>query len=67
MNLINSIKTAILYNNTTLGLGYWTEQALESVHQDFGQFWEKRKVGIHHESYQQNILESVCAYNKKHF
>nr|XP_047135292.1 uncharacterized protein LOC124812537 [Hydra vulgaris] len=37
------VKEFIVMKGGKFGLGYWTEQALESVHQDFKQFWEIRK------------------------
>nr|XP_047134983.1 uncharacterized protein LOC124812416 [Hydra vulgaris] len=37
------VEEFIVMKGGKFGLGYWTEQALESVHQDFKQFWEIRK------------------------
>ena len=46
-----------------LGLGYWTEQALESVHADFKSFWAMRKVGTDNSRCLDTMLNAISAYN----
>ena len=46
-----------------MGLGYWTEQALESIHQDFNQFWQMRKVGEPSPKYIESLKNAVVAYS----
>ena len=53
-------------NDIIKGLGYWTEQALESVHKDFNEFWKLRKIGAEHETHQAALLKAVVTYNKRH-
>ena len=47
--------------------GYWTKQVLESIHQDFNQFWQMRKVGEHSPKYIEVLKNAVVAYNYNHF
>ena len=48
------------------GLGFWSEQAFESVHADFKKFWANRKVGANHEDFAKALFEAVLAYNARH-
>ena len=48
-------------------MGFWSEQAFESVHADFKKFWANRKVGAYHEDLPTKALfEAVLAYNARH-
>ena len=49
------------------GLGWWTEQALESVHADFKKFWMPRKMDMDHPAFGETLLKAICAYNGRHF
>lgn len=51
---------------TKRGLSFWGEQAVESVHHDFEEFWKNFKVLKSHENYDAKILRCVCAYNSSH-
>ena len=45
---------------TKMGLGPWSEQASESVHQEFTKCWGKYKVkNTDHPMYGQKLLEAV--------
>ena len=50
------------------GLGYWSEQASESVHSDFEKLWVgssyKRKK--HHEDYEKFALKCIVTYASRH-
>ena len=49
------------------GLGFWSEQASESVHYDFKEFWEKGyKLAPVHKSYGRNLLNAMIVYNSRH-
>ena len=49
------------------GLGFWSEQASESVHYDFKDFWEKGyKLALVHKSYRSNLLNALIVYNSRH-
>ena len=54
----------IYYSN--LGLGFFSEQAVEAVHADFGAFWRKYEVPLEHPNYLKQLLRAVLAYNAKH-
>ena len=50
------------------GLGYWSEQASESVHSDFANLWihsSYKRASIHKE-YNTKLLKCVIAYNSRH-
>ena len=51
---------------TTHGLGFWSEQAMESCHHDFAQAWSLRKYGKDHEHYADKFLDCVLDYNSSH-
>ena len=48
------------------GLGYFSEQAFESVHSDMAIQWDKVKVGMHHAEFGQRLKSFVISYNAKH-
>ena len=49
---------------TKMGLGPWSEQASESVHQEFSKCWDKYKVKhTDHPLYGQKLLEAVQMFN----
>lgn len=48
------------------GLGFFSEQAMESVHADFKKIWEKYKVSIDHPEYLKRLLSAICEYNGSH-
>ena len=48
------------------GLGFWSEQAMESGHHDFKLEWEKVKVSPNHEEYGQRLLGTIVRYAGKH-
>ena len=50
------------------GLGFWSEQASESVHHDFNHFWETRKFkpDLGDDNYDSNLLKCIVAYNSRH-
>lgn len=49
-----------------LGLGFCSEQAMESVHFDFNNLWSKYCVSENHSSYGQRLYDAVVAYNSHH-
>ena len=50
-----------------LGLGFFGEQAMESVHYDFlKSSWEMNKVAANHQDYPKKLLRAVCSYNALH-
>ena len=48
------------------GLGYWSEQAFESVHADFKEMWETVKVDIDHPEFLTKLLSCVIRWNSRH-
>ncbi|XP_065664572.1 uncharacterized protein LOC136086215 [Hydra vulgaris] len=52
---------------STLYSVFWTEQALESIHQDFNQIRRMRKVKKHSPNYIEGLKNAVVAYNYKQF
>ena len=48
------------------GLGFWSEQAMESAHHDFKMEWEKVKVSPNHEEYGDRLLTTTVRYAGKH-
>ena len=48
------------------GLGFWMEQAMESVHHDFKIFWQRYKVDIDHPDFGKRLKAAVSAYNRRH-
>lgn len=49
-----------------MGLGYFSKQAIESVHYDFQNIWEQHKVAKNHPEYFKKFLRATCAYNSLH-
>ena len=47
-------------------MGFWSEQAFESVHADFKKFWAHRKFGANHQEFAKALFEAVLAYNARH-
>jgi hypothetical protein len=63
--IFNHIPEFIKRNKKALGI--FSEQALESAHCDFQQFWNTRfKRQISHPEYSDHLLKSVVEYNSKH-
>ena len=48
------------------GLGFYSEQSVESIHHDWKTFWEKYKVPDDHPKYLSQLYKAVIAYNAKH-
>lgn len=48
------------------GLGFFSEQAMESVHFDFKNVWSKYEVSVNHPEYSQHLLRAICDYNGLH-
>lgn len=48
------------------GLGFFSEQATESAHHDFGETWKKYKVSNEHPEYKNRLLKAVRDYNSHH-
>ena len=50
------------------GLGYWSEQASESVHSDFEKLWvgSAYKREKHHEDYERLALKCIVTYASRH-
>ncbi|CAH0560526.1 unnamed protein product [Brassicogethes aeneus] len=48
---------------TGRGLGYYSEQAMESVHHDFNELWKRFKVDINNARYGCQLLKAVSQYN----
>ena len=47
------------------GLGYWSEQQFEAVHNLFTTSWDRFKLGKDHEGYGQALLTCVTSYDAK--
>ena len=48
------------------GLGFWSEQSMESGHHDFKLEWEKVKVSENHAEYAERLFNTVVRYAGKH-
>lgn len=48
------------------GLGFYSEQAMESVHADFKNVWTKYKVDQTHPDYAGRLLKAITEYNSRH-
>ena len=48
------------------GLGFWMEQAMESVHHDFKVFWERYKVDCDHPQFGPKLKSALSAYCARH-
>lgn len=48
------------------GLGFFGEQATESVHHDFNENWKNYKVSKLSENFWPHLLRAVCYYNSGH-
>lgn len=48
------------------GLGFWSEQSMESAHHDFKLEWEKVKVSANHVEYPERLFNTVVRYAGKH-
>lgn len=51
---------------TNRGLGFYSEQAVESAHYDFKMTWNKYQVPRNHPQYAAQLLKAVCEYNSRH-
>jgi hypothetical protein len=48
-------------------LGFFSEQASETVHHDFGRHWSERyKRQKDHPDYNKQLLNAIVNYNSKH-
>ena len=59
-------KLNIQTQNIFVGLGYWSEQAFESVHADFKAEWESVKVDIDHPDYLDKLVKCIARWNARH-
>ena len=50
----------------TAGLGFWSEQAMESGHYDFKKEWGKSQVSPDNEDYGKRLLDTTVRYAGKH-
>ena len=50
----------------TKGLGYWSEQAMESAHHDFREFWSLTSVSPDHPDFAERLFSAVIRYNSSH-
>ena len=60
------LQTYSILNGKLLGLGWYSEQAFESVHSDFSAAWERVKVPMDHPEFGARLLACISAYNSKH-
>lgn len=50
-----------------LGLGFYSEQAFETVYNDFNKSWQNFKViNVDNSAYGDKLLRGVCTYNSRH-
>ena len=54
-------------NYPGMGLGFWAEQAMESMHSEWNHFWERRKVGLDHPNYVEHLFENLVAFNARNY
>ncbi|KAJ8672767.1 hypothetical protein QAD02_004027 [Eretmocerus hayati] len=48
------------------GLGFYSEQSVESVHADFKTTWNRYKFNNSNSEYYEKFLSAVCQYNSHH-
>ena len=49
------------------GLGFWMEQAGESIHHIWEGFWEECSRKMRHSDYDRHLFERAMTLNNKHF
>ena len=49
------------------GLGFWGEQAAESIHSKWATFWERRKVPTGHKDYDKILFWALVEFNATHY
>ena len=49
------------------GLGFWSEQAAESIHSKWANFWERRKVPTTHKDYDKILFWALVEFNVGHY
>ena len=49
------------------GLGYYSEQAMESMHGEFLDEWQKDKLEEHQEDYAERLCKTITRIDGKHF
>ena len=64
--LTTHVEQFLQMKNDGRGLGYWSEQAFESVHADFKQDWENVKVDINHPDFLSKMMKCIIRYNSRH-
>ena len=48
------------------GLGFYSEQAMESMHKELKNEWGAEKVDVKHPKYGEKLLSTVIRINGKH-
>ncbi|PAA49210.1 hypothetical protein BOX15_Mlig018049g5 [Macrostomum lignano] len=48
------------------GLGFWSEQVVETAHHDFSSMWQDFRIDFHHPSYPDRLRKCVVAYCSRH-
>ena len=56
------------HQNLVKGLGFWSEQASETVHRDFDDLWVegRYKRALGHTEYSNQLFKCVVTYNSRH-
>ena len=60
------VKEFLKLKGETAGLGFWSEQSMESGHHDFKLEWEKVKVSANHAEYGDRLFSTTVRYAGKH-
>ena len=56
-----------MHSHFKKGLGWWSEQASESVHADFEKLWLRYKRNMNHPEYRRQLFKCCVTYNARHY
>ena len=59
------MKEFLKLKGETAGLGFWSEQSMESGHHDFKLEWEKVKVSANHAEYGDRLFQHYSQIRRK--
>ena len=64
--LESHVQEFIVSKGEVAGMGFWSEQAMESCHHDFKMEVENDKLSSASPEYLERLLQIVVRYNSKH-
>ncbi|CAH1104522.1 unnamed protein product [Psylliodes chrysocephalus] len=65
--LLEHLEDCICFFENNETLGYWSEQAGESIHREFLSFWNRYKINtMENEAYMKNLHKAVAQFSSTH-